>query len=56
MRVEDFKTFKKSLGPVADKYTETELRQLQQDLRAMAELLFDMYLSKNTTDAERHNP
>lgn len=44
--MDDIETFKQLLGPVADDYTEAELRQLRHELQAIAELLLDMYLYK----------
>ena len=38
--VEKFKAF---LGSAAEGYTEVQLRQLQREMRAMAELLLDIY-------------
>jgi hypothetical protein len=40
----DIDVFKKSLGPVADKYTDAELQQLQLDIQFLAELLLDIYM------------
>lgn len=44
--MDDIETFKRFLGPVAVDYTDTELRQLHQELHSMAELLLDIYVYK----------
>lgn len=46
VQVDTIETFKEFLGDAAGSYTEAELRQLRQELHAMAELLLDIYLYK----------
>lgn len=41
--IEEFKAF---LGPVANSHSDAQLRQLQREMFAMAELLLDLYLAK----------
>jgi hypothetical protein len=42
--------FKKSLGPIASKYTDEELYQLRAEIRLMADLLLDIYLDRARSD------
>ena len=44
--LEEFKAF---LGPLAEDYTEGELRQLSREMSAMAEILLDLYSAKRGT-------
>ena len=46
--MDDLETFKQFLGPLAEKYAETEIRQLHYEMRAMAELLLDIYFKKKS--------
>jgi hypothetical protein len=48
--IEEFKAF---LGPVANGYNSAQLRQLQREMFAMAELLLDLYLDKKRKES-RH--
>lgn len=41
--LEEFKNF---LGPVAEDYTDGELRQLRREMYAMAEILLDLWIEK----------
>ena len=43
----DLTDFKRVIGPAADKYTPPQLEQLQQQMYAMADLLLDIYLTRN---------
>lgn len=45
--IEDFKAF---LGPLADDYTVPELRQLRNEMQAMAEILLSAYIQKQRGD------
>jgi hypothetical protein len=36
--------FRKRLGPFAEKYTATQLEELQREMESMAQLLLDLYL------------
>ena len=49
--MDDIGEFKTFLGALAEAYNEAELRQLQYEMHAMAELLLDIYLENN---AKRH--
>lgn len=42
------KQFRRFLGPVADSYNDAQLAELRREMRAMAELLLDMYLYKKS--------
>lgn len=44
--VEDIEHFKNFLGPLAKDYNEAQMRQLQGEMYAMAELLLDLYFGK----------
>ena len=44
--IEEFKDF---LGALAEDYNEAELRQLRYEMNAMAELLLDIYLDKESS-------
>ena len=44
--VEDADQFKNFLGPLGEDYNEAQVRQLQGEMYAMAELLLDLYLAK----------
>jgi hypothetical protein len=53
--VDSLEKFKDFLGEAAGGYTEAELRQLRQELNAMAELLLDIYLyrkRRSTTEQD----
>ena len=43
-RMEELEHFKEFLGPIAQGYSNAELRQLHKEMHAMAELLLDIYL------------
>jgi hypothetical protein len=45
-RMDELERFKEFLGPTARDYTNAELRQLQREMHAMAELLLDIYIYK----------
>ncbi|MCE5311428.1 MAG: hypothetical protein LLG20_27645 [Acidobacteriales bacterium] len=42
----EFKTF---LGPLANDYTDGELRQLRQEMHAMGDILLDLHIARNKT-------
>jgi hypothetical protein len=46
--VDDLETIKQFLGPLAEKYADSELRQLHYEMREMAELLLDIYFKKKS--------
>lgn len=52
--MEELQEFKSFLGPAAEDYTEAQLRQLRQDMQAMAELLLDFYFSKKNADSKKN--
>lgn len=47
-RVDDLEELRQTLGPEAENYTLAQLRQVQDDLRALADILIDIYLSKHS--------
>ena len=51
--MEDIEQFKKLLGPLVMDYNEAQLRQLQGEMYAMAELLLDLYMAKNNDGARK---
>lgn len=44
--MDDLETIKRLLGSLAEKYADTELRQLYHEMREMAELLLDIHFIK----------
>jgi hypothetical protein len=55
--VEDIDQFKNFLGPLAKDYNEAQVRQLQREMYAMAELLLDLYFaSKKGESPKRQTP
>lgn len=46
VELEEFKAF---LGPLANDYTDGELRQLRQEMYAMGDILLDLHIAKNKT-------
>ena len=47
-RMDELENFKEFLGPIAQDYRNAELRQLHNEMHAMAELLLDIYLYRKT--------
>jgi len=47
-RMDELENFKEFLGPIAQDYSNAELRQLHKEMHAMAELLLDIYLYRKT--------
>jgi hypothetical protein len=55
--ISDIEEFKHFLGPLADKYSESQLKDLQRDMHIAAELLLDLYLDamgREVMTAPRH--
>ena len=50
--MEEIEKLRKSLGPLADGYTDAQVRQLDYELKTMAELLLDIYLDKTSASEE----
>lgn len=47
-RMDEVGEFKEFLGPAAKGYSQTQLRQLNYEMRLMAELLLDLHLEKQS--------
>jgi len=52
----DFEEFKKFLGDGAKEYNDAQLRQLQQEMHHMADLLLEFHLMKKTHRSRRARP
>jgi hypothetical protein len=52
--IEELQQFKEFLGPIADRYTPAEVRQLRDEMRIMADILLDFYLLKRKERKQRH--
>jgi hypothetical protein len=53
--MEEIEQLRKSLGSLVDGYTDHQVWQLDHELRAMAELLLDIYLDKKKTSKGFHS-
>lgn len=51
--MEDIEQFKELFGPLALSYNEAQLRQLQSEMYAMAELLLDLYTAKRKGESRK---
>lgn len=51
--MDEIEEFKRTLGPAAKNYNEAQLRQLQNQMYAMAELLLDLHLAKKKRVSKR---
>ena len=51
--MEDIEQFKKLLGPLALDYNEAQLRQLQNEMSAIAELLLDLYIARRKGESRK---
>lgn len=49
--MDEVKQFREFLGPAAGGYNDTQLAQLRREMRAVAELLLDIYLYKKSRSA-----
>jgi len=52
--IEELQQFKEFLGPIADRYTPAEIRQLRDEMRIMADILLDFYLLKRKEKKQKH--
>jgi hypothetical protein len=50
---EELLEFRKFLGPLAEPYSEAQLRQLRREMYTLAELLLDIYLENRRRDNKR---
>jgi hypothetical protein len=48
MAEDEIKSFRESLGPTAEQYSDAQLAELRRQMHAMAELLLDVYLDKKS--------
>lgn len=46
-RMEDIQAFRKFLGSIAMEYNDAQLRQLSNEMNALADMLLDIYLSRH---------
>ena len=52
--MDEIEEFKKFLGPIAKDYNDARLHQLQREMYAMAALLLDIYLHKQSRKRNRN--
>ena len=55
-RMDEMKKFKAFLGSAADSYSDAQIRQLRREMRAMAELLLDIYLYEQRDMTKASHP